>query len=197
MTGSPSPRRRADARRSRRAILDAAARLLAVRPDAGLAAIAADAGVTRQTVYAHFASRDELLAAVTDHVTGKALEAIQAADLDSDSATMALLRMLEVSWRTFEELPALQQVTATAEADRRRHVPVNDHLVRLIRRGQHAGEFDPAATPEWLAAAIVGLGHAAGEEVRAHRMPLPDAERALRTSVLRLVAHGDTTEFGD
>lgn len=188
LTVSPAPRRRADAERSRRAILEAALRLLPARPDAGLATIAAEAGVTRQTIYAHFASRDELLNAVTDHVSAETLRAIEAADLESGSATEALLRMLDLGWQAFEKIPALPATPGGAEADQRRHTPVNDHLVRLIRRGQSDGAFDRGATPEWLAAAIIAVGHAAGAEVRSGRMPLPEAAAALNSTVLRLVA---------
>ncbi|MGR6999045.1 helix-turn-helix domain-containing protein [Yinghuangia aomiensis] len=57
-TAKPPRRRRADAQRSIDAILDAARRLLGDRLDVGMEDIAAAAGVTRQTVYAHFPSRD-------------------------------------------------------------------------------------------------------------------------------------------
>ncbi|WP_280427244.1 TetR/AcrR family transcriptional regulator, partial [Nocardia brasiliensis] len=98
-------KRRADAERSRADILAAATRLLADRPEVGLAAIAAAAGVTRQTVYAHFASREELLHAVIDHTTTRAIAAMDAADLDSGTATAALLRMLDVGWQFFRKSP--------------------------------------------------------------------------------------------
>jgi hypothetical protein len=39
---------------------------------------------------------------------------------------------------------------------------------------------------EWLVAAIIGLGHAAGQEVAAGRMPADVAGPAFRESVLRL-----------
>ncbi|GAB2721350.1 TetR/AcrR family transcriptional regulator [Nocardia thraciensis] len=190
MTREQEPRRRADAERSRSAIIDAAARLLADRPTAGLAAIAADAGVTRQTVYAHFASRDDLLAAVVDHVTDRTVAAIDAADLDGGTATDALLRMLEISWRAFEEYSVLHRLEVAPGDDRARHVPIDDCLQRIIRRGQRTGEFDRVLQPGWLAAAVMALGHAAGEQVKAGKMTVRAAEKALGDSVLRVVGRG-------
>ncbi|WP_069165571.1 TetR/AcrR family transcriptional regulator [Nocardia altamirensis] len=181
-------KRRADAERSRADILDAATRLLADRPDVGMAAIATEAGVTRQTVYAHFASRDELLHAVIDHTTRRAIAAMDAADLDSGTATDALLRMLDVGWQFFRKSPGPDQLGAFApRRDRERHVPVEDRLLKLIRRGQRAGEFDSAAAPEWLVAAIIAVSHAAGEQVRADLMSIPQAQKTLRRTVLRLI----------
>jgi AcrR family transcriptional regulator len=62
----PAERRRADAERNIAAILDAAVELLGERPDSSMAEIAAAAGVARQTVYAHYDSREALLAAVAE-----------------------------------------------------------------------------------------------------------------------------------
>ncbi|WP_342800049.1 TetR/AcrR family transcriptional regulator [Nocardia sp. No.11] len=188
MTASREPKRRADATRSRAAVLDAATRLLATRPDAGMAAIAAEAGVTRQTVYAHFASREDLINAVVDRTTGRAAEAMQAADLDSGPATAALLRMLDVGWQFFRVSPLAHHVGAFArQRDEDRQLPVNHRLLRLVTRGQQAGEFTDTVTPQWLVTAIVAVSHAAGDEVRAGRMTQPEAQITLRDSVLRLV----------
>ncbi|MGS2809737.1 TetR/AcrR family transcriptional regulator [Nocardia sp. MW-W600-9] len=188
MTGPREPKRRADATRSRAAVLDAATRLLATQPDAGMAAIAAEAGVTRQTVYAHFASREDLINAVVDRTTSRAAEAMRAADLDSGPATAALLRMLDVGWQFFRVSPLAHHVGAFArQRDEDRQLPINDRLLRLLTRGQHVGEFTDAVTPQWLVTAIVAVSHAAGDEVRAGRMTLPAAQTVLRDSVLRLV----------
>lgn len=58
--------RRADARRNRERILDAAGRLLAHSPAATLGEIASAAGVSRSTLYRRFRDRDELIAAVSE-----------------------------------------------------------------------------------------------------------------------------------
>jgi len=61
---APLRARRADARRNRERILDAAERLLQQSPSATLADIAAAAGVSRSTVYRHFADRGRMAAAI-------------------------------------------------------------------------------------------------------------------------------------
>ena len=166
------PRRRADAERSRAAVLDAAVRLLAERPDAGMAAIAAAADVTRQTVYAHFGTRDALLDAVADRITDQAMAAMDEAEEKSGSALDALLRLQDV------------------DADLARHEPVSARLARLIERGHASGEFDPAPPATWLAAAVTALGHAAGDEVRADRMSAEEAATWLRTATRALLRSG-------
>ncbi|MER7000506.1 TetR family transcriptional regulator [Streptomyces sp. NPDC000410] len=187
-SGEPRRRRRADAERSRTAILDAAVRLLRQRPDAGMEAIATEAGVTRQTVYAHFSSREALLAATVDRITEGAVAAMDAARLGEGPATAALTRFLDVSWHSFEDnAPLLQAMPAdTAEEnDQARHEPVTGRLGRLIERGQQAGEFASDLPPHWLVAMTVALGHTAGEEVNSGRMTNAQARTALRTTVFR------------
>lgn len=146
--------------------------------------IAAAAGLSRQTVYAHFPSREALVMAVFQRMSDEAIDAIDAANLDEGPAPAALLRLLDASWRTFDRYPSLP--AAPAEADVDLHQPVFDRLTRLIQRGQRAGEFDRDASPGWLIAATVVLGHAGWAEVTAGRMSTADAAAAVRTSVLRV-----------
>lgn len=190
MTRSQARKGRADAQRSRAAILDAAVQVLNTDPEASVEAIAVTAGVTRQTVYAHFPSRDHLLTAVLDHLTEEAVTAMDAADLDTGSAGDALLRLLEASHRTFGRYPVLLQkissLPVSQRADQQRHAPVADRLKRIVQRGQENGEFDNQLSPDWLVAVAIKLGHTAGEEVDAGRMSSNDATEALHTSLLRV-----------
>ncbi|MFD9959071.1 TetR/AcrR family transcriptional regulator [Amycolatopsis sp. NPDC058986] len=180
-------RRRADAERSAAAVLDAALTVLTQRPEASVEDVAAASGVSRQTVYAHFPSRDALLHAVVDRITAETVAVLDAARLDEGRATEALLRFLDAGWRTFERYPLLQGLPAVdAETDRARHEPVLARLLALVRRGQRSGEFDADPAPEWLLTATVALGHAAGEQVGAGRMTADAALTELRRSVLRV-----------
>jgi len=179
-------RRRADADRSRSAILAAAITLLDERIDASVEAVAAAAGVTRQTVYAHFPSRDVLLAAVVDELTRETVQAIDALDLDHGLALDTLLQLIDLGWRSFEEHPLLLHLPQPAGPDER-HDPVVDRFEKLIRRGQRAGEITRDLPVAWLVTALIALGHAAGEAVAADRLPARKATSALRLSITRLL----------
>ncbi|MBS2966358.1 TetR/AcrR family transcriptional regulator [Actinocrinis puniceicyclus] len=190
LASSPPPRRlRADAQRSITAILDAATRVLGQRPDASMEDIAKAAGISRQTVYAHFPSRDALLGVLFDRVTEQVLAAIDAADLDSGPADQALVRFLEIGWQAFDADPFLLHLAEpplTPQQERARHEPLLYRLEQLVRRGQRSGAFDPDLPVAWILSATLALGHTAGEEVRAGRMTSAQAIDVLRRGIPRL-----------
>jgi AcrR family transcriptional regulator len=182
-------RRRADAERNKSALLDAAIALLGRRPDASTEEIAKAAGVTRQTVYAHYPSRDALLRAVVDRVTVEVTEALDRVDVDGGPAGAALGRWLETCWALLGRYPVLLTSAvqrATSHDEYEVHAPIIGSLVRVLRRGQDTGEFDPHTPTSWLVSAVIALGHAAGQEAGAGRMDLAAAGRAFRDTVLRV-----------
>lgn len=196
MPQSQARKRRADAQRSAASIVGAAVQVLNDDPDASMEAIARAASVTRQTVYAHFPSREHLLRTLLDHVTAEAVAEIDAADIDSGPAMDALFRLLEASDRSVGRYPVLLQTLGAMRldqsADAQLHAPVADRLRRVLRRGQEAGEFDRRLSTDWLIAATINLGHAAGEAVGDGRLSKREADDALRTSLLRILTPGPT-----
>ena len=178
--------------------MDAANRLLAERPDASMDDIAKSAGTSRQTVYAHFPSRDALINALIQRATERVVATIEAADLHTGPADQALVRLLEVGWQSFDTDPFLLHLAAPPvgpDEDRDRHAPILDLLGELVARGQRDGDIDPDLPAAWILSATMALGHAAGEEVRAGRMDSADAIEVLRRSIPRLV-RPDTAAFG-
>jgi AcrR family transcriptional regulator len=189
---SPAVNRRADAQRSRARILDAAVHLLNADPDTTVEVIATTAGVTRQTVYAHFPARQQLLAAVIDRVTEEAVAAMDAVDLDAGPAADALLRLLDAGARISQQyhtvMSTIGSLPVSPDADRERHAPVADRLMHVIQRGQQAGEFDHGHSADWLVAVIISLGHTATEQVEAGRMSSAQAREELHATLLRILA---------
>jgi AcrR family transcriptional regulator len=182
-------RRRSDARRSIDAILNAARIVLGERPDASMEEIATAAGVTRQTVYAHFPSRDALIAALMRTAGAETLAVIEAARLDTAPPVDALLQFLDICWELVRRYPFLLAlaVTQVPQPDSHdTHLAGIAQLEQLIRRGQRAGDFDRTLSATWLTDAIVGLTRTAFEQVAAGRLTTSQAAVLLRVSTLRL-----------
>jgi AcrR family transcriptional regulator len=177
-------KRRADAERSIAAVLDAAERTLPDRPDAGMGEIARAAGVSRQTVYAHFASREALLSAVAERALEQTLAAIDAAQPERGDPAEALDRLVMAWWasvaRHARVLEALATTLPTSADVHEFHAPVLARVEALAARGRFAG------SPGWLAVAFLALMHAAAEQVAAGRLSEADAGRALQESIPRL-----------
>ena len=175
---------RADAERSIAAILDAAVPVLAERPDAGVGAIAKAAGVARQTVYAHFSSREALLQAVAERALEQTLKAIDAAEPERGDAREALDRLVRAWWESVARharvLEALAATLPSRDEVHAFHAPVLQRVEALAARGDFAG------TPGWLAAGFLALMHAAADEVAAGRLTEQQAGDALQDSIPRL-----------
>ncbi|NUP65934.1 MAG: TetR/AcrR family transcriptional regulator [Nonomuraea sp.] len=188
-TATPVRRRRSDARRSIDAILNAARVVLGERSEASMEEIAAEAGVTRQTVYAHFPSRDALMAALIEAAAAEYTALLDAAGLDTAPPADALARFLDAGWRFLRRHPLLLN-HAASRAHRPEsndpHDVVPPRLERLILRGQHAGGFDRSLPAGWLTAAVIGLQHTAAAEVADGRLTPAEAAAVCLESTLRL-----------
>jgi len=188
-TAPPARRRRSDARRSIDAILSAARTLLGERPDASMEDIASTAGVTRQTVYAHFPSRDALIAALLHAVGTETVAAMDAAGLDTAPPADALRRYLDIGWQLIQSYPFLlgpALARSPQPGDTEAHQAGTDRLEQIIRRGQRMADFDRTLSAAWLAVAVVGLVRTAAEQVSAGRLTASQAAPMVLDSALRL-----------
>jgi AcrR family transcriptional regulator len=185
---TPPRRRRSDARRSIDAILDAARTVLSERPDASMEDIATAAGVTRQTVYAHFASRDALIGALLHAAGAATVAAIDAARLDTAPPADALRQFLDIGWELIRGYPFLlgPALTRNPPGSSDTHHAGAAQLEQVIRRGQRAGDFDSTLPATWLTAAVLGLAQTAAEQVADGRLTTGQAAAMVLDSALRL-----------
>jgi TetR/AcrR family transcriptional repressor of mexCD-oprJ operon len=186
MPDAPPDHRRATAQRNVEAILDAAERLLARGAPATTSAVAAEAGVSRVTVYAHFATREALLEAVVERVVRHATAAIDAARVDEGEPAAALDRLVAAGWREIDRNRAVANAAAeqlSPVAMTRSHAALHEPIAALVRRGQQSGDFRDDLPPGWLVTSYFTLMHACGEEVRAGRLPADDAVDVLQATL--------------
>ena len=183
--------RRATAQRNVGAILDAAENLLERRMPATVANVATEAGVSRVTVYAHFATREDILAAVVKRAVERASEAIDAADPDEGPALEAFERVIAVSWRALSRSPGVAQAAAeqlTPEVMTKVHDAGHRRIADLIERGRREGSFRSDLPVEWLVTCCFALMHACGQHVQAGRMDEEAALTVLTTTLRDLIA---------
>ncbi len=185
----PSGARKAIAQQNLTAILDGAERLLRSGKALTFSAIAAEAGVSRPTVYAHFSDRAGLIAALVDRALREAVTALAAAQPDRGPPDEALRRVVTTGW---EHLARHLEVARAAASDLPLDVLHQEHLEAervigsLIRRGQKESAFRDDLPAAWLASACLAVIHSAAARVNAGQMSTTSALDALLVTVVDL-----------
>lgn len=148
---------RADAARNLELLLTTGARLLVEDPAASIAAIAAEAGVNRRTVYRRFTGRDELLLAVC-RARLDAIEAvIAAARLRDAPVPVALHRYVEGIVGVNRKWPTeIAKVCADPEIGARRLRAI-DEVDEFLRRATGEGFFRPGVPTRWASGVLARL----------------------------------------
>jgi AcrR family transcriptional regulator len=181
---------RADARRNAQRILHATAELIASDPGISLERVAARAGVSRATLYHHFASRDALMDALTEQSISEVKAALEEVQPDDGTPSEAMERVLLAAWQVIGRYRGLVIVNQRLERTelRTRLEPALALVRSLIRRGQRSGEFDPELPADWLMGIVIDVIHAASRQVTSGAMDPPAAERALLRSATATLA---------
>lgn len=178
--------RRAIAERNLEAIVDAAERLLLARKAPTISAVAESAGLSRPTVYAHFAGREELIEAVVARSVRRWIEATERVEPERGPADQALVRVIEVGWREISHSSGIAEAAAReleAAAMRRTHLRGQLLMRELTERGRKEGVFRSDVPTDWLVTAFFALIHAAHENVVARRLSSRAALDALTKTI--------------
>jgi TetR/AcrR family transcriptional regulator, mexCD-oprJ operon repressor len=187
MTQQDPTYRQATAQRNIGAILDAAEDLLESRSRTSIAAVAAHAGVSRVTVYAHFPTWESILEALVERAVGRTAAALDAARPEAGAPLAALERMLAVGWQELGRNAAMAQAVSDQldpATITRTHQAALGKVADLAQRGQADGSFRTDMPAGWLVAAALALIHACGDEVRAGRLD-PAAASQILTATIR------------
>ncbi|MFD4599586.1 TetR/AcrR family transcriptional regulator [Streptomyces sp. NPDC058464] len=139
--------------------------MLAADPGASIAAIAAEAGVDRRTVYRRFASRDELLAAVYEARYDAVERAVEHARLREAPVAVALHRYVEEIIGVNRKWPVeLTRLKADDTIRERR-----DALVRevdgFLRRATDEGLLRDDLPLSWASSLLPQLMHLASQQL--------------------------------
>jgi AcrR family transcriptional regulator len=189
---------RADARRNRRTVLDAAVALLAQRPQATMQEVADASGLGRTTVYRHFPKRQDLIDALFDEVLREAAETMEEA-VKAPSSARALLcdigeRIIAIGDRFafLDAHPELReralQGAGSTDAD-----PLATYLAAAQKRGEIRADLPVA----WMLTSLRGLAIVAMVERQAGRMSTEEAGSYVgETLATAFLAHSAEADRG-
>jgi AcrR family transcriptional regulator len=183
--GAPERPRSGTRDRTRRAILGAAASVLARDRAASLADIAAAAQVGRSTLHRHFADRRELVGAAIEDALATLDQSVADAALDQGPPLEAMRRLVAAMVDVGDRLLFLFGDPRVLEG-REGPTPSDRPVIELIERGQGEGVFDPEVSPGWIEHVLWALVYTAAEEVSAGRLP----RHGVTPTVIRTFEHG-------
>lgn len=152
-------------------------------------AVAAEAGLSRPTLYGHFADRGRLIAALHERSVRRAVVAVESAAPDWGPPVAALRRVVEASWGHLAHHFDIARAVASEIGGESMHAAHHDAmllLARLIERGRAEGVFRDDLSEVWLVNACLGLIHTAAVAAHTAQMGADAALEAVVTTVVEL-----------
>ena len=136
---------------------------------ASMDAIAARTQTTRALINYYFGSKEKVYLAVLEHVYSEIREAEGLLDLDHLQPVEAIRRIVEFTFDYYLDHEGFVRLVVAENQARGRHLkkskamrtlnrPVVETLARVIRRGQHDGDFRKDVDPVEIHKAIAALG---------------------------------------
>jgi TetR/AcrR family transcriptional regulator, mexCD-oprJ operon repressor len=182
--------RRATAERNVQAILDAAEELLVRGAQPTVSAVAAQAGVSRVTVYAHFPTPQALLEAVVQRAAEHAAAVLDSVHPERGTAAEALDRLLAAAWRELHRNSAMAAAAVTQlspAALTRSHQAAQQRVRELVDRGRADGSFRSDLPAGWLVSSCFAVIHACADEVHSGRLDPAAAQDVLAATIRSLL----------
>jgi AcrR family transcriptional regulator len=180
---TPVPPKRADARRNRERLLDAAAAVLSRETDPTLLDIAEEAGVSRATAYRHFSDVAAVRAALADEVMDLARDLLSEHLTAGRDETVSFPEWLVATTRA-----AMPIRTRYAEAMAKEPVPdaglINTFTPMaqaLVKQAQSRSEIRADLDPAIMAEGIITVALYTARRVYRDGLPIDDALQIFET----------------
>ena len=183
------PRR--DALDNRAALLAAARAVFANDPDASLDAVAAEAGLSRRSVYGHFASRDEL----QRELVTEGAERVTLA-LDSVTHPDPVVRLALIGAGLWAEVADMRVMTLFAvRGPLAQHTaaglaPLRRRVLDSVREATEGGQARTDIPPERLARLVEAAALAVLEESTRSELSASEGRRLVMLNVLAALGFG-------
>jgi AcrR family transcriptional regulator len=165
-----------------RRIIETASRVLADDQSAGMAEVAATAGLARATLYRHFPTREELVRTILAQAYDEFEAVVATARLDEGPPLEGLRRLIdgiiEVGDR-YRFLLAVHVDEPKGDTRRKREDRMRMPVIALIERAQRGGELGPTLTPLWATQTLAALIDAALHAINDGQMTPAEATEAV------------------
>ncbi|MBD8486707.1 TetR/AcrR family transcriptional regulator [Frigoribacterium sp. CFBP 8759] len=181
-----APRR--DATANRDALISAAALLLNRDPSVSLEAIAAEAGLSRRSVYGHFATRDDLVREVS--LRGAARIGVAARPAPIADPVVQLASLAARLWAEVEHVRVMAQLTVRgpmAHEVGEALAPLRKTVRDVVRRGVESGRMRDDIAPHTLAHLVEGAALSVLDEATTQRLSRSEGHRLVMLAVLGVV----------
>ena len=181
--------------RTRKAILDAAAALLARNPAATMGEIAEAAKTVRSTVHRHFAERADLIAALRAYAEEQLSEAAARARPHEGNGAEVLLRLCQEYFDRSDLLMGAYGGLTQAE-DIESMASTDTDLHRLVERGHSDGSIDRSLSGVWVEQTLWSLLYAAWLLATAGKATRHEALTLFLQSFAKLLSPSDSQASG-
>lgn len=170
--------RRADAKRNRDAVIDAAVVLLSNRPSASVQEIADASGLGRTTVYRHFQQREDLVRALFERVLIEAHEIINE-QMAQSGEVREILRNLGPGLISISERYRFLEAHRDLRTEwLNQGISRDDEPFRMfLADAQRGGDVRGDIPVEWILVLVRSLAASAADEIEGGRLTIEQAGR--------------------